>query len=272
MQNSPTRTSTTPAGAALRGPGGASEEAERGGTLQGRVRLRVLLLGANLWALCALWPALAGRGEGPALLALSAFSVLPLALWAALGQRMRWAQSLLLFIMFPVALAAVLALRPEALNAQLYGPLGMVLLAVSLCGYGAAAAASLDVPAQVLSVTQASLGADPWDAAPAERGMRQRVFIAMCVAGAGAIALVAPAIGGTSVLERAWGDAAGVGAVLSAVVAAALGVAVLAIYMPNALRAKTGAEQTPRGDSTLRVVWFLFLALLGAITYFVVQP
>ncbi len=272
MQNSPTRTSTTPVSAAALGPGGVRDAAEQGGTPQGRARLRVLLLGANLWALCALWPALAGRGEGPALLALSVFSVVPLALWAALGQRMRWVQAVLLFVMFPVALAAVLALRPEALNAQLYGPLGMVLLAVSLCGYGAAAASSLDMPAHALRVTHAPLGSDPWDAVPADRGLRQRVFIALCVTGAGAIALVAPALGGTSVLERAWGDAAGVGAVLSAVVAAALGITVLAIYMPNALRAKSATEQAPRSDTTLRVAWFLFLALLGAITYFIVQP
>jgi hypothetical protein len=272
MQNSPTRTSTTPADAAASGPARVRGEAGPPGTLQGRARLRVLLLGANLWALCAFWPALAGRGEGPVLLALSTFSAVPLALWAALGERMRWARAVLLFVVFPVALAAVLALRPEARSAQLYGPLGMVLLALSLCAYGAAAAASLDVPAQVLSVTHAPLGADPWDAPPPERGMRQRLFIALCASGAGAIALVAPTLGGTSVLERAWGDAAGVGAVLSAVVAGALGIAVLAIYMPNALRARSATEQSPRSDTTLRVAWFLFLALLGAITYVVVQP
>jgi hypothetical protein len=148
----------------------------------------------------------------------------------------------------------------------------MVLLALSLCGYGAAAAASLDVPAQVLSVTHAPLGTDSWDAVPPERGMRQRLFIALCVTGAGAIALVAPTLGGTSVIERAWGDAAGVGAVLSAVVAAALGIAVLAIYLPNALRARGASDQPPRADTTLRVAWFLFLAMLGAVTYFIVQP
>jgi hypothetical protein len=60
--------------------------------------------------------------------------------------------------------------------------------------------------------------------------------------------------------------------VLSAVIAAALGIAVLAIYMPNALRAKTGNEHKPRSDTTLRMAWFLFLALLGAVTYFIVQP
>jgi hypothetical protein len=233
----------------------------------------VLLLGTNLWALCVLWPALAGHGEGAARPALETFSILPLVLGAGvIGRRLRWAQPLLLFGVFPLALAAALALRPEAMNTQLYGPLGTVLLALSLCGYGAAAAVSLDRGADLLPVAHVALGRDPWDAPPPERSRRQRAFVALCFAGAAGIALVAPTLGGASALERAWGDAAAVGGVLSAVVASALGVTVLAVYMAAGLRASSATERPPRGDVTLRVVWFLFLALLGAVTYLIVQP
>jgi hypothetical protein len=245
------------------------------GALHGRERLRVLLLGLNLWALCVLWPALAGRGgaEGAATVSLEAFSLLPLALGTGvLGQRLRWARPALLLVVFPVALTAALALRPEQANAQLYGPLGILLLALSLCAYGAAAAVSVDPGAEELRTTHAALGSDPWDAPPPDRGLRQRGFIAVCFAGAAGVALIAPTLGGQSAVEHAWGDAASAGGVLTAVVAAALGVAVLAVYMGSALRAKATPERTPRGDVALRIVWLLFLALLGAVTYFIVQP
>jgi hypothetical protein len=97
----------------------------------------------------------------------------------------------------------------------------------------------------------------------------QRAFIALCFAGAAALCVVAPALGGLSSLEQAWGDAALSGGVLTAIVGAALSVTTLAVYLGSGLRSLRTPEPP---DGTFRAAWFLFLALLGAVVYFVVQP
>jgi hypothetical protein len=47
-------------------------------------------------------------------------------------------------------------------------------------------------------------------------------------------------------------------------------VATLAVYLGNGLRGVAAAAE-PQSDGALRAAWFLFLALLGAVTYYVVQ-
>ena len=241
-----------------------------------RDRLRLLLLGTNLWVVCVVWPALAGQAERGIDLASETLGLLPLALGAWLGRgeagsRRDVLRPLLLLVVFPAALCGAVALRPEPLNQELFGPLALCLLAISLCAYGAAVTTALARnAAPQLHIKSTALGADPWDAPPPESERPRRAFIAACVAGAAALAWVAPSLGGYAELQEGWGDAAAVGGVLTAVVGCALAVALLAIFLGEGLRAPV--SPTTQSDPGLRTAWFLFLALLGAVTYFVVQP
>lgn len=260
MQDSPSRTSTKP----LLARAAVADPVERGGLLS------VLLLGANVWVVGVLWPLLGARPTNAKELALACACPLPLAAgWALRIQRWSRLRSLLWLLVYPVLISAAVAARPEGLNQAIYGPLSLVLLWLSLCVYGASAAHASVVRAPALPTTHTSLGTEAWDAPPAERGPLQRGFIALCFAGSVALCVVAPAWGGLPALEQAWGEAALSGGVLTAVVGAALGVATLAVYLGSGLR---GAGQPePQSDGALRAAWFLFLALLGTVTYFVVQ-
>jgi hypothetical protein len=262
MQDSPSRTAAKP----LVTLGGPNEPAAR------RERLRVLLLGANVWVLGVLWPLLGSRSTSPTELVAGLLCPLPLLLGgtsSAAGSSL-FLRSSLWLVAYPAAFAVAVAVRPEGLNQHLYGPLGLVLLWLSLCAYGASAVTATAGRAPELAAVHTALGTEPGDTPQRRRTPLQLGVIGMFFAGAGALCLVAPQWGGQSLLEQAWGDAAQSGGVLTAVVGAALGVATLAIYLSAALRAKR--EPEPHSDAPLRVAWFLFLALLGIVTYFVIQP
>ena len=241
-----------------------------------RQTLAVLVLGLNLWAALLLWPLLGQSARGSEL-ALALACLLPLLLGAAVqsevGARVparRWVAGALFLTVFPALLGGTLVVRPEALNQQMFGPAGLLLVWLSLCAYGASAAAACATRAPELVALGTPLDHEPWDVPEAERGRPQRVATALWLLGAAAIAVVAPALGGLPALERAWGDAALAGGVLTAVVGAALGAASLSVFLGGALRADAGGHE-PRAEMALRVAWFLFLALLGGVTYFVVQ-
>jgi hypothetical protein len=142
---------------------------------------------------------------------------------------------------------------------------------VALCAYGASAAAACVENAAELTAVQSPLGAEPWDAPETEQRRLQRVIVAAFIGGAAAIAVVAPAVGGFAALEAAWGDAALSGGVLTSVIGAALGATAVGVFLGSGLRSE-GESEGARGDRPLRTAWFLFLALLGAVTYFVVTP
>jgi MFS family permease len=242
----------------------------------------VLVLGLNAWGVALVWPLLAGEeGEPQPPWWPLAGSLAPLllagALEAPLARRtglLRTVPAALLLAAFPAALGFAFASRPEPLNQRAFGPLALVLLWASLCAYGTAALALCRETAPQLTARHAALGEEPWDAQVRERSPLQRLVIALCAAGAAAIALIAPSLGGYAGLTTAWGDTGAIaGGLLTAVVGAALGVAVVAVFLGSALRADAGT--TPRSsaaDATLRTAWFLFLALLSFVTYFVVQP
>jgi hypothetical protein len=73
-----------------------------------------------------------------------------------------------------------------------------------------------------------------------------------------------------SALESAWNDAAASGGTLTAVAGAALAVMVVALHLPEGLRG--GVPARPEGDAGVRTAWYLFLTLLGGVTYFITQP
>jgi hypothetical protein len=262
MQDSPSRTSAKPFGrfAAPNDPAARRE------------RLRVLLLGANLWVLCVLWPLLGSRATSPTELLVGLLCPLPLLLGGVLSvpAGSQFLRSSCWLVVYPAVLALALAVRPESVNQHLYGSFGLILVWLSLCAYGAAAVTAAVTRAPELLAVHSTLGAEPGDAPRSGRTALQRGLIVVSFAGAAALCMVAPRWGGLPLLDRAAGDAALSAGVLTAVVGAALGIATIAVYLSSALRAKPKPE--PRSDAPLRVTWFLFLALLGIITYFVIQP
>jgi hypothetical protein len=244
--------------------------------------LAVLLLGLNLWTVALLWPWLTASpstsGAGSKDLAVALACLAPLLLGAgahgAFAQRLSpppWIAGALWLAVYPAALAVALAVRPEALNQESLGPVALALLAVALCAYGASASAACVEKSAELNAAQSALGAEPWDAPESEQRPLQRVIVAVLIGGAAAIAVVAPSVGGFAALETAWGDAALSGGVLTSVIGAALGVTAIGVFLGSGLRSE-GENDGARGDRALRTAWFLFLALFGAVTYFVVTP
>ncbi|MFI5308270.1 MAG: hypothetical protein ACHQ53_12995 [Polyangiales bacterium] len=262
MKDTPSRTSAKPSGARGQTRLSASDEGA----------LRVVVLGANLWAVTVLWPLLGSRETGLLELLLGLAAPLPLVLGAALRSAARpsWLAAALWLFVFPVVLGSTLALRPEAVNQQLYGPFALGLAWLSLCAYGASAAAATRSRGTELAATQVALGDEPWDAPPPRSSAVRTAFIVSSLAGAAALCLVAPRTSGTQGLERAWGEAAMSGGTLTAIAGAALAVTVVALYLGEGLRG--GNAPQPHGDQGVRIAWYLFLTLLGSVTYFITQP
>jgi hypothetical protein len=262
----PWRPAATVAGSAQAPPGART-----------RSLLAVVLLGVNLWGMAVLWPLL-GSARAPALERwLAPACLVPLWLGAAayllLARRPRLANTVASgswLAAYPAALASWLAARAERDNLSQLGAAASSMVVLALCAFGACAAAACAERRAPVTAVHAPLGAEPWDAPGAERRLLQRFIVGLTAAGALAIAVVAPAPSGWDELERGWGEAALEGGVLTAVVGAALGVATLAVFLGGALRTDNTAP--PRGEPKLRAAWFLLLALLGGVTYFVVQP
>jgi len=244
------------------------------------LRLKALLFGGNAAWIGAFWPLFVG-GQARTLdisLAFCCLAVLllgtligtqPLTQQAGLGHIFgQFWRGTCLLLAFPIALAAAIACRPEAHNLRLFGPATLTLLGLSLCAYGAFAAQACAASTETLMASHVTLGDRPRDAPPAGRGRLQAIFVGLCCMGACALVFVAPAWGGSSALSTAWGEAALAGGVLTAVVGAALGVATLTVFLSAGLRQPTTVP--PKTGAALRATWFMFLALLGAVTYFVV--
>jgi hypothetical protein len=270
MQDIATRTLTKP-------DVGSNHVHHRAGSA--RERLRVLVLGMQVWVIGVAWPMLDGMrsvggvelGLGAAcLMALIAGTLLPAR--ASSGAVRDRVQPGLWLVVFPALLAACCGARPERWNQHLYGSFGLVLLWLALCAFGAKAAlVSAGEPPRMPSTSV------PLDEAAQPTGashalLRQRGLALLCVIGGAAIALIAPTWGGLPALERAWGDAALTGGVLTAVIGGALGVTTVAVFLGQGLREPTPAPAPTRRELVLRTLGYLWLAVLGAVTYFVVIP
>jgi len=238
--------------------------------------LAVLLLGLNPWVIALLWPELTLPDWSAAGLLGTLACLLPLLLGAVargvFGNQPRvpqWAAGALWLAIYPATLAAALALRQDALAQASLGPVTLTLLWLSLCAFGAGAAQACAPNAPELVATRAALGNEPWDAPEVERRGLQHAIVTLSIAGAAALAVIAPTLGGFEELEAAWGEAARAGGVLTAVVAGALAVATIGVFLGGGLRSDSALD-AGRADAPLRAAWFLFLALLGAVTYMVV--
>jgi hypothetical protein len=219
-----------------------------------RDAVRTAILGLNLWFAMLLWPldelppshALVWGGAALAMLAVGVTLV---------AQTRASAASWLLLLAFPVLLA--LALVNRATDA--YDPLSLALVGLSLLAYGAVAA----------SVTAPGASALPYSGTVRTTFIDGRTFtertrwILVCIA-AVLIVVVAPTLGGRDTLEAAWGEAATEGALLTAVVAASIGGAVIASYTIGITRPPRRRTAT---DRRWRVAALLLAAAVGALTY-----
>jgi hypothetical protein len=107
-------------------------------------------------------------------------------------------------------------------------------------------------------------------AASSQSRLRTAV-VTVALAGAAAIAVAAPTRGGFDALERDWEGAAIEGGLLTAVVAAAIAVSIVAVFLPDVLRRARGPEVTTR-DRVLRVGASLLTATLGVVAWLVLRP
>jgi len=242
----------------------------------GRARrvLPVAALGTNLWIVGVLWPLLATEsGSFRAYLAATA-ALLPLVAGTVLLAREGpvWLHMLgeaAWLALFPIACGAVIAAWPEAGERALGTP-SVVLLALALCGYAAAAARTCAPEHPTATITRVSRAKVSAATTPRARRWLRSAVVVLCVAGAVALSLVAP--GETlAALGRKPDEHARASAVLTAVVGSALGCTLIAVFLASGLRTDAQPRE-PRLDASLRAAWFLLLALLGGVTYYVVQP
>jgi hypothetical protein len=176
------------------------------------------------------------------------------------------AARLLLLCCYPAAVAAVIASVPEATLERIHTPWSLLSCVATLLAYMAGAAISCAEPSpapgpqRLLAQT----------ARPTTGGAREWVRIAFSVTWFGAalvLATVAPLTPPWAEVERAWGPAAADAAVFSAVVAGALSVAMVAVFLASMLR-RADAE-APLRPSALRarVAMLLLVALAGTAAY-----
>jgi len=237
-----------------------------------RNALPVVLLGLNVWLAGVLWPllataqgSLAGYGAaGACLLPLLAGALIHARELGGEARTRTWAGAAWL-VAFPIACGAVMALWPQPAERALGTP-GLVLLWVSLCAFGAAVARACGIRAQPPVAVELTLPEGASQGRPAPRRLR-RAVIAVCVGGGAALGLIAPDLGALAAdadgQERA-------GLVLTAVVGSALGCTVVALFLGSGLRTDQKPSE-PRIDSNLRAAWFVFIALLGAVVYYVTK-
>jgi hypothetical protein len=226
----------------------------------------VLAAGVNLCWIGMVWPMLV-RGAPTAVDTVALAGALLLLGGGALavGRRTSLAAGALL-VGLPVTLGVGLTSQPEALIERAFGPLPSAVLLLSFGAFGALSAQAISptlVPLQVRCT--------PINEAPAARPARRLhdAIVAMSIAGAVVLSAVAPLWGGGAALRAAWGEAAAEAGVLSAVLGSALAVAVLSVFGGAALRPPKRPLVEPDRDAQLAS--YLFLALLGAVTYFVIE-
>jgi hypothetical protein len=251
----------------------ASQPSRGLGSTTNRSALPVLLLGLNVWLAGVLWPLFATAEGSLAVYGAACACLLPLLAGALihareLGGEVRaraWTGATWL-VAFPVACGAVLTVWPQPAERALGTP-GLVLLWLWLCVFGAAVARACGIrahPPAAAELTLAESASQRELAAP--RRLRQAI-IALCVGGGAALVLVAPDLSELASAD----DGARAALVLTAVVGSALGCTVVAVFLASGLRTDQKPSE-PRLDTNLRAAWFLFVALLGAVVYYVVQP
>ncbi|MEY4580562.1 MAG: hypothetical protein RL701_5265 [Pseudomonadota bacterium] len=237
------------------------------------------VLGVNAWALSVGWTLLSPDVSlRHTLLASAALVVLAFGVFFnARATRMRGARSPLdlsfwqvgarwsLLCVFPMSLSAALCLGNEAQRERAHSALSITLAAVALLAYGAAALQACRAPLPILPSRSHARRTELPKAADSQRVIKW-LASGVLIVGALAIALIAPLSSSYAQLQAAWGEAADAGAVLTAVVAGAIAMTVVAVELAPLLRSQ-GAPRMPANKRNKRIAVMLLLTMLGGVTY-----
>jgi len=230
-----------------------------------------LVSGLNAWLVIAAWPILFVDAVTTGVAAAASLPLPLLAAGVLLPRRAPATAPWLLLFAFPCSLFGAVALYPEAVEQRAFTPPALVVAVLSMLLYGASAAWAASRTAPVRRSESRALDLiSPSSGRPLNPRLR-RLVIALALAGAFAIAVVAPTLGGLASLQRDWGEAATRGAVFTAVVGATLASVVVAVFLGPALRADYRRATLSRRARRIRVASMLFLSLLGALTYLVIR-
>lgn len=228
------------------------------------------LLGTNAWAVSVGWTLLSA--DVSLLQSLLASSGLVL-LWAGAllharshAESFRLASRWILLAGFPLSLSAALCLGDAAQRARAHSALSLLLSALALLAYGAAAVQLCRSELPLLPTISHSRKVEPPALREPSRTLRLAAS-AILLLGAAGIALIAPLTTDAKELEAAWGEASGAGAVLTAVVGGAIAVGIVALELGTLHKAERTRGLSAR-QRTNRIVTELFLAVVGAVVYF----
>lgn len=232
--------------------------------------LGVAGLGAVAWLTCAGWPTFV-LGE-PALgfaTHAAVLGTLALGVAAVLGAKALAARWLLL-CGYPGALALAVARIPEAQLDVAHDPWSLSLAVLSLSSFAAGSVIATRPETSLLQVELSPLGRGHEPTVRA-RSLLRPLVLGVFLVGAFAIAVIAPRIPSFREVDAAWRETSGAAAVLSAVVASALAVSVLALHMGSMLRSADAPPPPSAPERRLRVVTLLSVALLGGVVYFTIR-
>jgi hypothetical protein len=212
--------------------------------LESRADVRTVgLLGLNVWAVALAIPALGAAQAASVGLLLALFGPL-VALGLALAALRvgHPAAPPATLAGFPAALALGIGARPELQHGEAHTPFTLAIAVLSFVAWSAAAARALGRPPLGRPATSQPLGPHG-EPSPARRrrARARRALLAVTSLGALTLVAIAPALRDRGELERAWGDAAPEGALLTTVAAGALATIVLGAFVGPALRAERAA-------------------------------
>lgn len=190
---------------------------------------------------------------------------------APIGGARRTAAIALLLFAFPVALAAVLAGRADLADREVSGPLGLLVAALSLLAYGAAAADACARPRTLRASTAQVLASPRGAEEPAARTWLRRFVLGGTALAGLAIAVVAPASGSRAALVRAWGEAADEATVLASIVGAAASAIGIAGLLGPRLRAARPSEVPSAQRRAVRAGVAMLLASIALAAYLVLR-
>jgi hypothetical protein len=229
-----------------------------------------LAWGANLWLLMIGWPWIAESAGSPWLALAAATPLIAGALLAAFGQ-LALASGCFL-VAFPLAIASAVAASEQAAEPSL---LALTVIAASMWVYGTAVARALRLssaeqsPSMRVEPLQGRGRSPRHQAARLRAGRVRNLGVALTVAGAIAIAMLAPGWGDTDELYQAFGDDPRHASVLIAMVAAAIGVGVVSVFTTALVRPPTPEDRRP--FAPMRAALGLVIALVGATTYYILR-
>ncbi len=232
--------------------------------------VRVLVLGANLWAIALLFPALHAGVLHSASTFFGALPLVPLFVGAwALGTLRKFITVSMLIVLFPISLATSLAARNDI--AEFDTRVQLFAAALSLLAYGAIALEACARPSELRAChTQALPTAAP-ESEPRAHDWTRRVLLWGAVLGGLWVSVWAPAQSSRAELVLTWNEAADEAAVFASILGAIASAAAIAGIIGPHLRAPRPSETPSVTRKRTRVVMSLLLAFLSLSGYVVLR-